>query len=96
MKKYEYMFSKVPNNLIGKLFLWYFKRKFNYNTYELRVRGQNLKKGIRRANPKHTKLSEARTLRIYVERKYVPAENLTEYIYNSEHWDVDASQENLV
>tara|TARA_Y100000593_G_scaffold91454_1_gene180261 strand:- start:2799 stop:3083 length:285 start_codon:yes stop_codon:yes gene_type:complete len=94
MKKYEYMFSNVPNNLIGKLFLWYFKRKFNYNTYELRVRGQNLKKGMRRSNPKHTKLSEARTLRIYVERKVITI-NRVIYNYEMDHSE-HSSPENLV
>ena len=59
---------KVPNNWIGKLFLWYFRRHLNRETYRMRCRGRKPRKSQHNSLG-FVPLTNAKQVGVYVDFK---------------------------
>ena len=66
----QYLLSKIPNDDEGKSFITQLKKYLNKDGWELRVRGQHLKKGLDwRRYERGQPIDCSTHLRLYVKRK---------------------------
>ena len=66
----RYFLKEIPNDEEGRTFIKQLKKYLNKDGWELRVRGQHLKKGLNWKKYKHGQpISCSTHLRIYVKRK---------------------------
>lgn len=65
MRQVKQVFS-IPNSFIGRLWLWYFKRHLNADSYRLRVRGRTARKG---KSTQSIPLGNAKRLGLYLDWK---------------------------
>jgi hypothetical protein len=82
MKKFNYVFSEIPNNEEGKELVRLMRKYLNKDTYNIRVKGQHLidsEKPNWRRWSNGQPISLSKNLRVYIERNR-DKNNMEEYI----------------
>ena len=76
MKPVSHHHLLVPNTLVGRIFLWWFKKYLNRETYRIRARGRGPRAATAKANGQYARsfdqdlpVAHAKRLALYLDVK---------------------------